>query len=125
MAAISRAARASISLPLLLLSPAPAEQPPGRPFPANRTCSAIDPVYVSLAEETGGLLLPLSPETLTAHADRIGALLAARLASVDLVRGELAGGHRRIEAPVESAVRRLVVSLCVDDERDVTLLDPA
>ena len=113
-----------IALLLLVAGAAAAEQPPGQAFPANRTCSAIDPTYVSLAEETGGLLLPLSPQTLTTHAKEIGALLAARLASVDLVRGELAAGHRRIEAPVEAGVQRLMVSVCVDEEREIALLDP-
>ena len=111
---------------LALVTPAVAEnQPAGKPFPADRTCSAIDSSFVSIAEETGGLVLPLSPAALAANTERVTMLLTARLVAVDLARGTLANGHRHIEAPVDAGVAKLVVTLCIDDEKEVTLVEPS
>jgi hypothetical protein len=90
------------------------------------TCSPIDEAYIRGAAETGGQLFRLNQFEIPQLFDLIKPQLSGDLGTILSARGVFAGGASRVfNVPVDSTVRRLVVSVSMDTRTAILLRRPS
>jgi uncharacterized repeat protein (TIGR01451 family) len=90
------------------------------------SCSPIDKAYIRGAAETGGQLFSLSPSELPQLFDLIKPQLSGDLVTILSTKGVLATGAPRLfDVPVDSTIRRLVISVSMNPGTAITLRRPS
>jgi hypothetical protein len=94
-------------------------------FLLTGTCSPLHPAYLDTAEQTGGLAFLLPSFQLPQAFALVEPSLEDDFVSVLLARDVLANDGRTYDVPVDSTIRRLVVSVSADRRDLVELRDPS
>lgn len=93
-------------------------------FLLSGTCSPLHPAYLDAAEQTGGLAFLLAAAELPQAFALVEPSLEDDFVTILLARDVLANDGRTYQVPVDSTVRRLVISVAVDRTDLVEVLDP-
>ena len=89
------------------------------------SCSPIDEAYTRGAAETGGQLFFLNQSEIPKLFDLIKPQLSGDLMTVLTTKGVLSGAARTFDVPVDSTIRRLVVSVSIDSSTSISLRRPS
>ncbi len=89
------------------------------------SCSPIDPAYIRGATETGGQLFFITPSEVSLLSDLLQPQLSGDLVTILTANGSFTGTQQTFDIPVDSTVRRLVVSTSMDTKADVSLRRPS
>jgi hypothetical protein len=89
------------------------------------TCSPIDEAYIRGAAETGGQLFFLNQSEIPRLFELIKPQLSGDLMTIVTSKGVLSGTPRMFDVPVDSTIRRLVVSVSIDSSTSISLRRPS
>jgi hypothetical protein len=89
------------------------------------SCSPIDEAYTRGAAETGGQLFFINQSEIPRLFDLIKPQLSGDLMTILTTKGVLSGTARTFDVPVDSTIRRLVVSVSIDSSTAISLRRPS
>ncbi|MGB8509730.1 MAG: HET-C-related protein, partial [Pyrinomonadaceae bacterium] len=89
------------------------------------SCSPIDEAYIRGAAETGGQLFFLNQFEIPRLFDLIKPQLSGDLMTILSTKGVMTSAPRLFDVPVDSTIRRLVVSVSVDSSTSIALRRPS
>jgi hypothetical protein len=88
------------------------------------SCSPIDQAYVRGAEETGGQLFFINQFEVDKIFNLIEPQLSGNLETILATKGQLSGGIRAFDVPVDSTIQRLVVTVSTNPANPMGLRRP-